>query len=399
MLYLAWRNVVRRPGQSLVTVLIVLIATCVVAMSCTVASSLERGIALSRERLGADVMVLPVGASTSASEVLFTAQPINVYLPAHITGSVTAVDGVAAATPQFFTQTVDQSCCSVLGATRVVGIDFTTDFVIRPWVVEDGVDTLGSDRILLGSNAPAVQGDQASILGSVFHVASVLEETGTSVDKTIFMDIDAARTIAAQSPFLSGVWNGIDPFDSVSCVMVKVAAGSDPVEVADAIVAACPGVVAVVASELIAGVSSQFRAVEMIVFVLLTMLVVVAALALAGRFSALAAVRLRELGLLRTLGAGRATTLLSLVLETGAMTLVGAGVGIAVACVGSWLLVDAMHGVFDMPGSAPTVGVYVVAAGVALVFAVGLNAVALALPMAKIARSDPQETIARGDLL
>ena len=73
-------------------------------------------VSLSRERLGADVMVLPVGASSSASEVLFTAPSQSTCTCLTTTGSAVAgMDGVAQATPQFFTQTVNESCCSVVG--------------------------------------------------------------------------------------------------------------------------------------------------------------------------------------------------------------------------------------------------------------------------------------------
>ena len=196
----------RRLGQSTVTALIIAVVTCVVAASVVVVVSLERSVSLSRERLGADVMVLPVGASSSASEVLFTAQPVNVYLPDETGSAVAGVDGVAQATPQFFTQTVNESCCSVVGVTRIVGIDAATDFVLKPWVRGGAAIDLGPDGILVGAKAPAIEGDQVSILGSVFHVAGTLEETGTSMDETIFMDLRSARSIASGSPYLAGLW-------------------------------------------------------------------------------------------------------------------------------------------------------------------------------------------------
>ena len=80
-------------------------------------------------------MVLPAGASGNASEVLFCAEPVNVYLPADVERTVAGIDGVEQATPQFFTQTANQSCCSVIGVTRVVGIDMKTDFIVGPWLV------------------------------------------------------------------------------------------------------------------------------------------------------------------------------------------------------------------------------------------------------------------------
>lgn len=178
MFYLAWRNITRRLGSSVLTAFIAFMAVLALTASMIVVTSLEDGVRLSRERLGADIMVLPAGASGNASEVLFCAEPVNVYLPASAAEAVAATEGVAASTPQFFTQTVDQSCCSVVGVTRVVGIDATTDFVLAPWIVggvEGAGDAgasaevddfgLGDDGILLGSAAPAIEGGQASIFG------------------------------------------------------------------------------------------------------------------------------------------------------------------------------------------------------------------------------------------
>ena len=135
MFSLAWKNIIRRLGGSLMTALIAFIAVFVLATSLAVVASLENGLRLSRERLGADIMVLPAGASGNASEVLFCAEPVNVYLPADVERTVAETAGVEQATPQFFTQTVNQSCCSVIGVTRVVGIDMETDFIVGPWLV------------------------------------------------------------------------------------------------------------------------------------------------------------------------------------------------------------------------------------------------------------------------
>lgn len=132
MFSLAWKNIIRRLGGSLMTALIAFIAVFVLATSLAVVASLENGLRLSRERLGADIMVLPAGASGNASEVLFCAEPVNVYLPADVERTVAETAGVEQATPQFFTQTVNQSCCSVIGVTRVVGIDMETDFIVAP---------------------------------------------------------------------------------------------------------------------------------------------------------------------------------------------------------------------------------------------------------------------------
>ena len=411
MFYLAWRNITRRLGSSVLTAFIAFMAVLALTASMIVVTSLEDGVRLSRERLGADIMVLPAGASGNASEVLFCAEPVNVYLPASAAEAVAATEGVAASTPQFFTQTVDQSCCSVVGVTRVVGIDATTDFVLAPWIV-GGVEGaggagasaevddfgLGDDGILLGSAAPTIEGGQASILGSVFHVAGTLAPTGTSVDETIFMDIDAARTIAAASPYLKSVWGDADPFDAVSCLMVKAADGSDIDALCQALVDAVPGSVAVRTADMVSGASSQLAVVEAIAMAFLVVLVVLAALALAGRFSALAASRMRELGLLRTFGMGRGVVGGCFACEIGLVTLVAAVVAVVVACLVAGSVVGTFHSEFNMPGAAVPASAYGAAVAVGLLFAVALTAVALVQPVVQMLRRDPQETLTRGDM-
>lgn len=412
MFYLAWRNITRRLGSSALTAFIAFMATFALTASMIVVTSLEDGVRLSRERLGADIMVLPAGASGNASEVLFCAEPVNVYLPASAVEAVTATEGVAAATPQFFTQTVDESCCSVVGVTRVVGIDAATDFVLAPWIVGDaagGADSgslsaeaaafgLDDDGILLGAAAPPIEGGQASILGSVFQVAGTLAPTGTSVDETIFMDIDAARAIAAASPYLESVWGDADPFDAVSCLMVKAAEGADVDQLCQALVDAVPGSVAVRTADMVSGASSQLAVVEAMAVAFLVVLVVLAALALAGRFSALAASRMRELGLLRTFGTGRGRVVGCFACEIGLVTLAAAVVAVVVACLAAGSVVGMFHSEFNMPGAAVPASAYGAAVAVGLLFAVALTAVALVQPIAQMLRRDPQETLTRGDM-
>ncbi|MDD5806795.1 MAG: ABC transporter permease, partial [Eggerthellales bacterium] len=351
MLSLAWRNVIRRLGQSSVTALIVAIVVFVVTVSFATVSSVKHGLELSQDRLGADVMVLPAGASSNAPEVLFTAQPVNVYLDQSVTETVAHMEGVAQCTPQFFTQTVDASCCSVVGVTRVVGVDMESDFVIGPWLTVDLAEGLGEDGIILGSNAPDIEGGQASILGSVFYQRGTLSQTGTSVDETIFMDIDVARAIAYQSPYLTSIWESTDPFTSVSCVMVKVEEGADPASVADSIVSTCPGVIAVTTSDMISGVSSQLSVVAEICLVLLVLLVVVAALALGGRFSSMANARMSELGLLRSMGVSRGGCAWYLILETGILVIIGSAAGVILGCLAGSMALDLVRDAFAIPGS------------------------------------------------
>lgn len=398
MLYLAWRNITRRLGQSIITVLIASIAVLSVTTSFIVLSTLGSSTELTRERLGADIMVLPAGASTDASSVLFTAQPINVYLSETLYSEIAEIAGVSRATPQFFTQTVDQSCCSVVGVTRIVGIDSLTDFVIFPWISNGSPTELLPGEILLGSSSPNTPGGNVAILGNAFSVVGTIEPTGTSVDETIFMDINSARNLAAESPYLAGLWDKTDPLTSISCIMIDLEDNADAQGVADTIMETHPGTAAVTTSDIISNASSQMRSIAALSSSLVALLVVVATIALAGRFSALAETRKKELGLMRTMGIPVRRILSGLFLETGLMTSLSAIVGISCASVVAASAVSIMHGSFNLPGSTIPGSVYVAAAAFGLIFALLLNAAALAQPMIRLFRTDPQELLSKGDL-
>lgn len=132
MFSLAWKNIIRRLGGSLMTALIAFIAVFVLATSLAVVASLENGLRLSRERLGADIMVLPAGASGNASEVLFCAEPVNVYLPADVERTVAETAGVDRQRPNSSRKRSTRAAARVIGVTRVVGIDMETDFIVAP---------------------------------------------------------------------------------------------------------------------------------------------------------------------------------------------------------------------------------------------------------------------------
>ena len=125
---------------------------------------------------------------------------------------------------------------------------------------------------------------------------------------------------------------------------------------------------------------------------------VVAALALAGRFSALVSSRMTEWGLMRTLGVGVHGVLASMLCEVALVALAGAIVGVACAFVAATAAVGLLHGTFALPGAAPSAGAYVAAALAGIAFSLVLSALAVAYPVAKVVRSDPQETLAKGGL-
>ena len=152
MLKLAWNNIARRRGQSLLTIAITALTVFVFVLVLGVFLTTSQGLAKSQERLGADAVVLPYEASIGGYELLFTSQPENVYMDESMLDWVRSLEGVVEATPQFYSQTVDGDCCSFGAEMRIVGIDQESDFLLEPLLNIKEYDQLEDNQIVLGGD-------------------------------------------------------------------------------------------------------------------------------------------------------------------------------------------------------------------------------------------------------
>lgn len=398
MWLMAWENVTRRKGQTIITVLITALTVLTFVMAFSVLSTLQEGLKLSSARLGADVIVLPNKSNADAFQTIFTAEPVNIYMAESMVNEITRVDGVEMLTTQFFTQSLDESCCSIGGAKRLVGYDPDTDFILKPWLSEQNIQRLGDDEIIIGGKIPSFLGNRASILGETFTVIGSLYPTGSGMDETIFMNIDVARNLAQNSPYLESLWKKQSPKESISAILIKVEEGFDSTEVAANINDLELTVVAVATSEIVTSMRSNMSIISKLVFALWLSVFFVASLALIGRFTALARERKKEIGLLRAIGVQRSSIFKLIVMEAWLMAGTGGVVGSLLGVFGVSYILTALSSSMDLAvgqwslGSALTSGLL----GIAVALLLGL--LASVYPAWKSSRLDPQEAITRGEL-
>jgi len=184
MLMLIWNNIARRRVQSTLTIIITTLTILVFVMVMGIFQVVTQGLELSRERLGADALLVPKYASASGSDLLFTALPENIYMDAEILEQAKQLDGVAAVTPQFYNQTLDASCCEAGTEKRIVGYDSETDFILTPYLEDLGPMTVNDNEIILGSNFPAeLIGQNTMMWGKMFRIVNILQLTGSGMGK------------------------------------------------------------------------------------------------------------------------------------------------------------------------------------------------------------------------
>ncbi len=394
----ALRNATRRFRHSILTVIIVAIAIATFMVSHLVFSLLHGSVSLSAERLGADIIVLPKAVGVTAEQTLFTAEPVNVYMPSDIEDAVSKVSGVSKVTSQFFTQSLDSSCCDLREAKRLIGYDVNTDFVISPWLPEGESARLDDHHVLIGGIVKPFFGDRAVILENVFEVSGQLQPTGTGMDETVFMNIDIARQLAKESTYLQHYWQNEQPEDLISVIMIETNDRQKSAVVADEINHLGLPVQAITAGEVIGDMKEQMLAVNQILLWIWSILILMASLALFGRFMSLAKERKREIGVMRALGGYRRDSFAVVLVEVLLIVVFGWMIGAGIGSWGASYVLNWVKGTLAVPPASITMLNMLFRGLIGLGIALSIGVCAAVYPAWSSSRLDPQEAIARSQL-
>ena len=344
---------------------------------------------LARERLGADVVVVPRGSVTGVEGALLLGKATNTYMPRAVVDSIQQVPGVAIASPQLYlTSMANSSCCSV-SLMFMFAYDPATDFTIEPWLREELGQDLTNGQAVGGTDVFVPEGDdKIKLYGYELDLVGNLEPTGTNLDQTLFMTFATANEMQQVSQTAAKMALPVLE-DTVSSVMVRVAPGADRNDVASAITNAIPEVQAVPAAEMFSSYGAQIEGVQrtMVVIVVLTVVLSLALMALV--FWMAVHERSRQIGVLRALGATQRFVLLSYMTEAVLLAFIGGLVGALLAAAVMYLfhdlLVSALGFTILLPSFLSLLGLVVLG----LLIALAVAAVAAFVPALRASRQEP----------
>lgn len=294
--------------------------------------SLNHGLHTLESRLGADILVTPAEAERQfdAQKFLIDAEPAYFYMDASVRDQIATVQGVAAASAQLFLASARSSCCS--GRYQVIAFDPTTDFVIRPWIADEGEAMIGAMEVIVGANVAVDEGQDFRIYGQKLKVAGRFTPTGSTLDNAVYTDFDTARVLTASSVDKGlNKYGQIDSERVISSVMVDVEKGEDIEEVAQRIRQSTPGVSVATAKDMVKGVETTLESTSRAILAFVVLVWVIGLVMTLLLFSAMLNERAREFALLKTLGARRATVLKMIALEVTLIDVTGAVAGICLA--------------------------------------------------------------------
>ena len=400
MFMLIWNNIARRRTQSTLTVTITALTVMVFVMVMGIFQTVNQGLALSRERLGADAILMPKYSNAKGDDLLFTAMPENIYMPIEVVEQAKQLDGIAAMSPQFYCQTLALGCCDPGEEARIIGYDPETDFILKPYLDEEHQNGINQEQLIIGHGYEDEElvGGKYMILGRIFNVVAALQPTGTGMDSTFFMDWRVAQDMCLESEVLRENWTKKDPHDYISVIMIKFEEGTDPDAFVRQVENSGMECKALLTGETISSLQSQLEVTMQVMFALWAASLLIAVLSLVGRFNALAKERKKEIGLLRAIGLKKGQVFGLIIGETCTMAAMGGVLGSAVALISMNPIIEALKGAFKLSPSVWTTTLAMLCGAAGLILAVVLGFAAAVTPAWKSASMDPQAAITQGEV-
>jgi putative ABC transport system permease protein len=315
----------------------------------------DQSLRLAMERLGADIVVVPKGSEVRVENALLMGDTVTAWMPAQNVQRVAGIQGVHAASPQTYLASLKgRSCCAVDGMF-LIAFDPATDFTVQPWLESNLDSSLKPNEAIGGRYVFTPPGDNDLLLyGYHLNLVGNLEPTGTNLDVSLFLTMDAARAMAKTS--LTEAYEPlVIPEESVSSILVKVDPNASPYLVADWIGQEVPDVTPLVGLSLFDAFRRQISALLGGMAVVLSITGGLSLALLALVFSLVANERRREIGVLRALGATRAYVLAALLSEAAVLALAGGAVGIALASLVVYLFRNALMATLGVPFLFPSI--------------------------------------------
>ena len=388
------RNLSNRPYRNIATVFAFAIIAATLFSSQYLINGAQQSLDAGMSRLGADILVVLEEYAAAGQSVILIGQPNSFFFEDSGFEKISRISGVAKSSPQIYIATLIASCCAA--PVQMIAIDQEHDFTVSSWLKQNPGVTLGKDDMIIGSAIIQNVGKDLMFYGHTFHVVGVLEQTGMGVDNSVFIRFEDAYTMADESE-LRAVKKLTIPRGKVSAVLVKVEPGISPSEVAKEIQVQVPGTKTITPNGLLNAVSGQLGAVTRILYGA-TLAVTIVAVPLLGFISAMVAhERMREISILRALGAKKAFVMRIMLAESFSLAIIGGLIGIAAATGILVFFQDFIAFSLKVPFSIPSPLSMIVNGGSALLLSILIGGLSSLYPAILINRSEPYTTIRRGE--
>jgi putative ABC transport system permease protein len=388
------RNLANHPYRNIATIFAFAFIAATLFSSQYLMSGAQASLDTGMSRMGADILVVPEEYAAAGQTIILSGQPSSFFFEDANYQKISSIQGVAKASPQIYIATLIASCCAA--PVQMIAIDPENDFTVSTWLKQNPGVKLGKDDMIIGSAVVQNVGNDLMFYGHTFHVVGILGQTGMGVDNSVFVRFEDAYVMADESE-LKAVKKLTIPPGKFSSVLVKVEPGASPAVVAREIQDQVPGTKTITPNGLLNTVSGQLGAVRRLLFGA-TLAVTIVSIPLLGFISAMVAhERRKDIAILQAIGATKAFVMKLMLAESFSIAIFGGILGIGSAVIILVFFQEFITTSLKIPLIIPSSLALLVNGGTALFLCAAIGGIAAIYPAILINRSEPYETIRKGE--
>lgn len=383
------RNIIKRPVRSVGLATLVMLLSFSVFSGTLIIASMRNGLGSLKDRLGADIMVVPYEATTKSNleNIILQGNTGYFYMDSSYLEKIASMEGIGQISAQFYLASTSAGCCSV--PVEIIGFDPDTDFTIQPWIKQSYHKELKELDVVVGNDLNAFVGDTLTFYGVDVHVAAKLDKTGTNLDTAVYTNESTIKRLIQSS--LDKKMNNfadIDPDKVISCIMINVADGYTIEEVLNDINIHVRKVEAIKTKNMISGIARSLSGVSDVIGILVIVVWVLALVIMIIAFTVSSMERKKEFAVLRAIGASRGK-LAGLVMGEGiTISLIGSLVGIVLGALLILPFSNFLEGAFELPFLLPKITIILLAALMSAVISLMAGSLACIIASYRISRID-----------
>ncbi len=391
--FITLKQLYRKPVRTLGLILLGVILSLSIIGGTLIISGLRSGLDSLEDRLGADIMVVPVELRSKAgfNTDILQGNKGYYYVERDYLNSLYngGIKGIGQISEQYYFATASADCCTA--PMHLISYDPKTDFTIKPWIEVSYKDELKDCEIVIGYDINLEPGDVLYFFGVPCTVAARMEQTGTYLDTAVY---------TTQSTIEALIKNAIDnnlpaytgttaPSTHVSSVLINVADGYSIDEVLQAINENIDEVYAVKSKSLITNVAEGLTSVSGIISTLIIVIWILSISVMAVAFVMIVNERKKEFAIIRVTGASEKMMQKMIKKEafivSAVGSILGAVLGISVVSLFSESIENYLDLPFLLPSPANLLGIFILAIAAATIS----GSIAASFAVYRISRLDP----------
>ena len=358
--------------------------------------SLSIGLNNMKERLGADIMIVPLENEADLEAVLLKGEPGCFYFSRTLEQKVAGVDGVNACTSQFYLTSLNAECCDT--KVQIIGFDPDTDFVVQPWISQVYDGNLQEGAVVIGSDIKLENGTTIKLFGTEYALAAKLDATGTGLDQAVYANMDTILNMYADAKEKGqGFLEEADPETSISTILVKTVEGTDRTKIIRNIRKELGGVKVVESQNMISGTAANMKQISLFLYLFAGLFLLTSIGTLFIIFSIMINERKKEFAILRTVGATKKKVVCILLSESVMISSIGGVIGALIASVIIFPFHVYIGDKLGMPYLLPTIGTILLILLIDLVISVLIGPASSAASAVKISRAETFLTMREGE--